>query len=676
MSNPTAAKNRLAKETSPYLLQHDNNPVDWFAWGDEAFNEARTKNKPILLSIGYAACHWCHVMAHESFEDAAVAELMNAHFVNIKVDREERPDIDRIYMDALHMMGEQGGWPLTMFLTPDLKPFWGGTYFPPESKYGRPSFSHVLRELSRIWQSEPEKISTNTQALLDRLGAPVPTGNSPDPDHDLLEQTLQHVIRAVDPENGGIGQAPKFPQGPLFQLLWSAHQSHPDKGYDAPVWLTMNKISQGGIYDHLGGGIARYAVDAKWLVPHFEKMLYDNAQYLSLLCKMHNAAPGKLFRQRIEQTAAWLLSDMQTDEGLFASSYDADSEGIEGKFYCWSRSEINHFLTESIRNRFCQVYDVSEQGNWEHTNILNRTDHADWLSDDEEALLTQARNDLLTHRHQRIAPGWDDKALTDWNALTVIALLNASVTLNDTALEQVALATLEKLQTHLRSKGRLHHSFRSGQVRSHATADDYALLISANLAAYEVTLDWNWVRQADTLMSEAVEYYLDRDDNAFTMAPNDATDLIMLDKYANDDVTPNANATMVINLWKLSTYLNKPDYLETAEAVFTWLKPHMTSNPFACPTAWLAFTALTEQTQLILVGDTTTDNFANLHSACLKISAPNRLIMHVDNNAKLAADHPASGKTGLDHAAVFVCRNQTCQLPVASAEDLLKSGIH
>ena len=352
MSTSTAAQNRLAKETSPYLLQHDTNPVDWFPWGDEAFNEARTKNKPILLSIGYAACHWCHVMAHESFEDDAVAELMNAHFVNIKVDREERPDIDRIYMDALHVMGEQGGWPLTMFLTPDLKPFWGGTYFPPESKFGRPSFSHVLRELARIWETEPEKITTNSDALLERLSAPPPASTNPDPDHALLEQMIQQVINAVDLENGGIGRAPKFPQGPLFQLLWSVHQSHPGRGYDTPVWLTMNKISQGGIYDHLGGGIARYAVDEKWLVPHFEKMLYDNAQYITLLCKMHNSAPNELFRQRIEQSVSWLLSDMQTPEGLFASSYDADSEGVEGKYYCWAESEINDLLTNSTQRSF------------------------------------------------------------------------------------------------------------------------------------------------------------------------------------------------------------------------------------------------------------------------------------------------------------------------------------
>ncbi len=676
MSNSTANKNRLAEETSPYLLQHDTNPVDWFPWGDEAFDEARTKNKPILLSIGYAACHWCHVMAHESFEDDKVAGLMNANFVNIKVDREERPDIDRIYMDALHVMGEQGGWPLTMFLTPDLKPFWGGTYFPPESKFGRPSFSHVLNELSRIWQTEPDKITSNTEALLDRLRAPAPASTNPDPDHQLLDRMIKQLIGAVDEHNGGIGQAPKFPQGPVFQLLWSAHLATPEQGYDAPVWLTMNKISQGGIYDHLGGGIARYAVDAKWLVPHFEKMLYDNAQYVTLLCKMHNSVPNDLFRQRIDQTVRWLLSDMKTEDGLFASSYDADSEGVEGKFYCWEKAEIDRLLTESTRHLFNKIYDVSEQGNWEHTNILNRTDHADPLPPDEEDVLAQSRDILLAHRKKRVAPGWDDKALTDWNALTVIALLNASIVLDDRVLQEVALTTMEKLQTHLRKDGRLYHSFRNGQVRSHATADDYALVISAALTAYEVTLDWKWIEQADSLMGEALDYYLDRNDNAFAMAPRDATDLIVRDKYANDDVTPNANATMVINLWKLSVYLNNPDYHATAEAVFEWLKSNMTRNPFACPTAWLAFTTLAEQTQFILVGNHNQKNFAELHKACLKVSSPNQLIMQVDADASLPDSHPASGKTGLAEPAVFLCRNMTCNLPVTDPEDLSQSSVH
>ncbi len=674
MSNKTVNTNRLSKETSPYLLQHETNPVDWFPWGDEAFTEARTKNKPILLSIGYAACHWCHVMAHESFEDDKVANLMNTNFVNIKVDREERPDIDRIYMDALHVMGEQGGWPLTIFLTPDLKPFWGGTYFPPESKFGRPSFSHVLSELARIWQTEPDKITTNTEALLDRLSSPAPASTNPDPDRQLMQKMMQQLTAAVDIHNGGIGHAPKFPQAPVFQLLWSAHLLDPAAGYDAPVWLTMNKISQGGIYDHLGGGIARYAVDAKWLVPHFEKMLYDNAQYVTLLCQMHNSVPNDLFRQRINQTVRWLLSEMQTDDGLFASSYDADSEGVEGKFYCWSKSEVDRLLTESTRHLFCKIYDVSEQGNWEQTNILNRTDHADPLSPDEEETLSQARDILLAHRQKRIAPGWDDKALTDWNALTVITLFNASVTLDDKALEQSALKTLEALQTHLRKDGRLHHSFRNGQVRSHATADDYALLISAVLTAYEVTLKWDWVQQAANLMDEAIEFYLDRETNAFAMAPSDATDLIIREKYANDDVTPNANSTMVINLWKLSVYLNKPDYQKLAEAVFDWLKSSMTRNPFACPTAWLAFTTLAEQTQFILVGNRDEKNFDELHKACLKVSSPNQLIMQVDRKVKLPKRHPASGKTSLAEPAVFMCRNQTCSLPVTTARDLEKQA--
>ncbi len=676
MSDQSPKKNRLASETSPYLLQHDTNPVDWYPWGEEAFAAADASNKPILLSIGYAACHWCHVMAHESFEDKTVAAIMNEHFVNIKVDREERPDIDRIYMDALHMMGEQGGWPLTIFLTPDRKPFWGGTYFPPESQYGRPSFTHILTELSRIWHTEHDKIETNSKAILQRMSTQANRSSDIEPTEELLIQTVKKLVNAIDPENGGMGQAPKFPQSPIFQLLWSAHQSYPDEQFAKAVWLTMSKISQGGIYDHLAGGIARYAVDNKWLVPHFEKMLYDNAQFVSLLCAMQNQAPNNLFRNRIKDTVKWLLQDMKTRDGLFASSYDADSEGIEGKYYCWQKSEINMALEESNRHLFCKMYDVSESGNWEHTNILNRTAHPYDLSENDEFILSKARRKLLEVRKERTPPGWDDKALTDWNALTVIALLDSSNTLTDPELQKVALATLSNIQTHLRRDGKLHHSFRKGSVRSHATLDDYAHLIAASIAAYETTFDVSWLADSRHLVEEVTAQYLDTEHGGFFMAPHHATDLIVRDKYATDDVTPNANATMVINLWKLSHYLNNEEYLRTAKQVFDWLTPYMINNPFSCPTGWLAFMALNEQPQLILVGDANDERFKDLHLASLKISIPNRTIFHLNEKMGLPENHPAKQKQNIDQPAVYLCRNHTCGLPITNPDELAKSGIH
>jgi uncharacterized protein YyaL (SSP411 family) len=616
-------------------------------------------------------------MAHESFEDEAVSKFMNQHFINIKVDREERPDIDRIYMDALHLMGEQGGWPLTIFLTPDLKPFWGGTYFPPDSRYGRPSFTHVLNELFRIWSTEREKVNTNTQAILERMKAPVSPKTEMQPNSELLQQTIQQLVNAADKENGGIGRAPKFPQSPLFSLMWSAHQSYPNKGFDAPVWLTMNKISQGGIYDHLAGGIARYAVDERWLVPHFEKMLYDNAQYVSLLCVLQNSRPNNLFRLRIEETINWLLTSMRTGDGLFASSYDADSEGVEGKYYCWSKAEIDSALNESTRHLFSEIYDVTETGNWENTNILNRTDHPEDLPSELDASLAKARAILLETRTARIPPDWDDKALTDWNALTVIALLDASATLDNAELRVVALKTLQSLLTLLRHDGRLHHSYRAGAVRSHATADDFAHLISANISAYEATFDTKWLNNADKLTSELIDRYQDHEAGGFYMAPQDASDLILRDKYANDDVTPNANATMVINLWKLSVYLDNPEFLSQAEKVFEWLVPHMINNPFSCPTAWQAFLALKEQPQIVLSGQQTDRNFIALHQASRKVSIPNRLLMHVSAGTNLPIDHPAAGKqTASGNPTAFICRNQTCSMPITDPALLAESSIH
>jgi uncharacterized protein len=353
--------NQLATETSPYLLQHKHNPVDWQPWSESAFAEAKRRDIPVLLSIGYAACHWCHVMAHESFENDAIAEVMNAHFVNLKVDREERPDIDTIYMSALHELGEQGGWPLTMFLTPDREPFWGGTYFPPESRYGRPGFRHVLLEISRIWREERHKATANSAALLTALKRPASQAGESKLSLDIVKQAAAAIANAVDPVHGGLRGAPKFPQAPIFNFLWAA-------GHRAPVLKTLERISLGGIYDHLGGGIARYSVDATWLVPHFEKMLYDNAQYVSLLSRAWLATGNGLFHQCTEETVGFLLRDMVTAGGAFASSYDADSEGEEGRFYVWRKSEVESVLPDA--DAFCMAYGVTVL----HPRAMSRPD--------------------------------------------------------------------------------------------------------------------------------------------------------------------------------------------------------------------------------------------------------------------------------------------------------------
>src|SRR5689334_19192679 len=423
MSSPnTARENRLAQATSPYLLQHKYNPVDWWTWGPEALAEAKRSNRPILLSVGYAACHWCHVMAHESFENEATAAVMNELFVNIKVDREERPDIDHIYMSALHHLGEQGGWPLTMFLTPAGEPVWGGTYFPKTARYGRPSFVDVLREISRIFREEPANIEQNRTALMERLSKAAKPADKVTLGARELDGAAASVARAFDPVNGGFRGAPKFPQCPMLEMLWRAGVRRDQRFFEV-VELALERMSDGGIYDHLGGGFSRYSVDERWLVPHFEKMLYDNAQLLELLALAHARTGKPLFATRARETVAWLAREMTTAGGAFAASLDADSEGEEGKFYVWSLTEVEQVLGKDDAALFAQHYDVTPEGNFEGHTILNRLTRSP-TDDAAENRLAAMRTKLLAARTARIRPGLDDKVLADWNGLMIAALVN------------------------------------------------------------------------------------------------------------------------------------------------------------------------------------------------------------------------------------------------------------
>ena len=413
--------NQLDRETSPYLLQHKDNPVHWMAWSEDTLALAKQQNKPILLSVGYAACHWCHVMAHESFENPDIADLMNQHYINIKVDREERPDIDSIYQSALHMMGEHGGWPLTMFLTPDGEPFWGGTYFPPTPRYGRPGFPDLLAGIAKVFHEEPARITKNVEALRDGLAKLSQAQAGPSVSIALLDQIAERLVQSVDQFRGGIGGAPKFPQCGILEQLWRAWRRTGQEPFRKAVQVTLDNMCQGGIYDHLGGGFARYSVDERWLVPHFEKMLYDNAQLVALLTLVWQDTRSDLYAQRVAETVGWVLREMRNDRGAFASSLDADSEGQEGKFYVWSETELDTLLgARSVP--FKTVYDVTRHGNWEDANILNRLNRIELLSPAEETQLTADRAVLFAERAKRIPPGLDDKILADWNGMMIAAL--------------------------------------------------------------------------------------------------------------------------------------------------------------------------------------------------------------------------------------------------------------
>ncbi len=426
--------NRLREASSPYLLQHRDNPVDWWEWGQEAFAEAGRTNRPVLLSIGYAACHWCHVMAHESFEDPAVAAVMNALFVNIKVDREERPDVDHVYMSALHVLGEQGGWPLTMFLTPAGEPFWGGTYFPKEPKYGRPGFVQVLRDVSRIFHAEPERIAHNHSLITRSLAGAAARSDGGSLSLADLDRIGARLTDLFDPRHGGLKGAPKFPNPPILEFLFRYARRNGDATALAQVHLSLERMALGGIHDHLAGGFARYSTDERWLVPHFEKMLYDNAQLLELYAVAAAETGRGLFRSAAEGIVAWLEREMVLPEGGFASSLDADSEGEEGRFYVWTLAEIREALGEEA-DFFARVYDVAEEGNWEGVSILNRLDFGE-APPTVEARLEPLRRKLLARRESRARPGLDDKVLADWNGLMIAALVRAGLLLGRLRLDR------------------------------------------------------------------------------------------------------------------------------------------------------------------------------------------------------------------------------------------------
>lgn len=511
-------RNVLGEASSPYLLQHQDNPVHWQIWGAEAFAMARELNRPILLSIGYAACHWCHVMAHESFEDPAIAEIMNADFVSIKVDREERPDIDQSYMTALHAMGEQGGWPLTMALTPQGEAFWGGTYFPPTSRFGRPSFTQVLQALARAWREDQASITRSSAAITDALATAASAIPGPIPRPETLDLVRAAYLRGQDWTQGGFGSAPKFPNIPIYRFLWQESFRTGDAQATDAVELLLARMSQGGIYDHLGGGYARYATDDAWLIPHFEKMLYDNALILDMLALAHARAPNPLYTARARETVEWLTRDMAA-EGAFAASEDADSEGVEGKFYVWTREEIAEILGDDTEF-FASHYPLPAHGNWEERIILERT-----APFGAEERLAPLRAKLLAVRAQRIRPGRDDKILADWNALTIAALARASLVFAEPAWLTLAEAVFDTILIAMgQPDGRIAHAMRHGKISAAGLLEDQAAMLRAALALYQATGKQTRLEQGLRILAATAQNFADGD-GAFYMSAADATDI-------------------------------------------------------------------------------------------------------------------------------------------------------
>ncbi len=663
-------QNLLARETSPYLLQHRDNPVHWRPWGEATLAEAARLDRPILLSIGYAACHWCHVMAHESFENAETAAVMNELFVNIKVDREERPDIDQIYQYALALTGEHGGWPLTMFCTPKGEPFWGGTYFPPEPRYGRPGFRDVLRRVAEIYAQEKETVTHNVDAL--RQGLARLSQNAPGAAATLadIDRAAEQFLRLVDMQEGGIGPAPKFPQAPILKLLWRAYRRNRKPPFRDAVLVALACMSQGGIYDHLGGGFARYSTDARWLVPHFEKMLYDNAQLLELLCDAWLETRNPLFAARAEETVGWLLREMVAEGGGFAATQDADSEGEEGKFFVWSAAEIDALLGAEAE-LFKAAYHVSAEGNWEGRNILNRIGSDGLAEPAAEARLARARAILWQAREKRVKPGWDDKVLADWNGLTIAALAQAALVFDKPEWLEAAKRAFAFVRDHMTRAGRIHHSYRHGKLKHMGSLDDHAAMINAALMLQEATGEAAYLAAADSWRETLDKHYWDGAAGGYFFTADDVTDVITRAKTATDNATPSGNAMMVAALARLHYATGKDSYRQRAEAILGAFSGALQQNIFGLATLLNGAELLQRPLQLVLVGDPASAAFAALRRSAYAVSQPNRILEMVAPGAVLPEGHPARGKLApAGRAAAYVCVGRTCSLPITTAEGL------
>jgi uncharacterized protein YyaL (SSP411 family) len=685
-------RNRLAGATSPYLLQHAHNPVDWWPWGAEALAEAKRANRPILLSVGYAACHWCHVMAHESFEDETTARVMNTLFVNIKVDREERPDIDQIYMNALHLLGEQGGWPLTMFLTPQAEPVWGGTYFPKEPRFGRPAVTDVLREVARLFKEEPDKIAQNRAALLARLSEKARPEGKVTIGLPELDSAARQAGNMFDPVNGGLRGAPKFPQPPLLEMMWRAGlRSHApatttdsastpdlssaspaqtagaaalyknrDERFFALVEHTLERMCEGGIYDHLGGGFSRYSVDERWLVPHFEKMLYDNAQLLELLALAWQRSGRALFATRARETVAWLEREMTTKEGAFCASLDADSEGEEGKFYVWSYDEVMRALGITDGEFFARHYDVTPDGNFEGHAILNRLQPVARSQADEERLAL-LRAKLMSVRDLRVRPGLDDKVLADWNGLMIAALVNAGVVFNEAGWIAMAARAFSFIADDMTRGDRLGHSWRAGALLFPGLASDFAGMIRAALSLYEATGERHYLERALAWQRAFDAHYGDPDTHGYYLTADDAGDLILRPHATTDDATPNPNALAAQNLVRLAAFAGDDSFRTHADRLMESILSAAARNLFGHIALLNALDLRLRAAEIVAAGPEA-ETFAR---AALALPFLDRLVLRAPDQAALPAAHPAQAMlAGLRASAAFVCAGERCSLPV------------
>jgi uncharacterized protein YyaL (SSP411 family) len=670
--------NRLAQATSPYLLQHADNPVDWYEWGDEAFRRAREDDKPILLSVGYAACHWCHVMERESFEDSEIAAVMNERFVCIKVDREERPDVDAIYMDAVQTMSGQGGWPMTVFLTPDREPFFAGTYFPPEDRHGLPGFRRVLEGLSRAWRERREEILTQGKQIVAALGRNSAFQPSPDPlDEGILRQAHGALHQTFDPEWGGFGMAPKFPQPMTIEFELRMHLRDYHDTLDM-VTVTLDRMASGGIRDHLGGGFHRYSTDRLWLVPHFEKMLYDNAQLARLYAEAWQVSGRDPYARVAQETIEYLLREMRHPDGGFFSAQDADSEGVEGKFFVWAYDELVKDAGEAV----AAYFGVAPDGNWEGTNILSTPRSLQEVAAEHgmdgpqlEAEVGDARRRLLELREQRIKPATDDKVLASWNGLAISALARCGRILGEPRYVAAAVQAAEFVLSALRRPdGRLLRAWRDGRTSGPAYADDHALMAAACLDLYETTFDLRWFTEARTLTDDLIRLFHDPDNGGFFQTGSDAEALVIRPKELFDNAVPSGNSAAAVVLQRMALLTGEAEYERAGVSALRLVRELLARAPTGFGHAMGALDLyLSPAKEIAVVGDVAEEPTRELIGEVWKRYMPNAVLAVAAPGDDVAAKTVPllEGRDALDgKPAAYVCERFVCQRPVSDPEGL------
>jgi uncharacterized protein len=676
--DPSPTANRLAREKSPYLLQHQHNPVDWFPWGDEAFARAREQNKPIFLSIGYSTCHWCHVMERESFENPDIARILNDHFISIKVDREERPDIDKVYMSFVQATTGQGGWPLSAFLTPDRKPFFGGTYFPPSPHHGRPGFPQLLLQIQQLWNERPNDLLESANGIhrkLASLAAAKPTSDLP-VTPDLLHHAAQQFKAEYDPRHGGFGHAPKFPRPsqPAFLLAYGA--LYQDQDAVRMVLHTCERMAAGGVYDQIGGGFARYSVDAEWLVPHFEKMLYDNAQLVSLYLDAFLLSGQSRFADVARDILRYVLRDMTHPDGGFYSAEDADSEGQEGKFYCWTQTDLASLLDPDELRVVTRHFGVTPRGNFiDHShpqplpnlNVLSIVETN--LSPAEQTLLSTAKQKLFDARSRRVRPHLDDKILASWNGLMLGACARAYAILHDTSYLQAAETNLAFLKAklwdpHTRT---LYHRWRDGARDSVQLLDAYAYLLAGVLDLYEATLLPQHLEFAVALADAMIHRFHDPDQGAFWQSGPDASDLIFRVKEDYDGAEPSGNSVAAIALGKLGLITGNSSYRDTADRTLRYFSERLQQLPQALPhMALAALAACQEPRRIVITGNPGTPEPRSLLDAVHSVYLPGKVVL-----GNTGPVDPFAQSLPVTPAPVgYLCSGTTCQAPTSDPAEL------